>query len=392
MYNAGRERQTDRTRCTLLRGAVCPTSAEPLHQITNGAYELAFDFDRMEFAAVDTAGAVQLSLDQLSGATRVQVLLAVRLAFVEQQEQGVKLPILLDETLATSDDLRTARIIESLISISRDGRQVFYFTAQPHEVQKWQHFAACSELVEGQDFVCINLAEVRQLAEEQADIPDVQIQEVHIPAPTDDMSHEDYGRLLRVPQFDIAAEHIGNTHMWYLIEDNQVLHRLLCEERLERWGPMQRASENRTHKPIDDTEWQQASAVARVLTSTARLWKVGRGKKLDMPALEGSGAISPTFRERAVALVDEHNGDAKRVFRAIVELPRFRSASRDELEEYLYKNGYLDDDPQLSADEIVSRVLDEISGDIKANKITRELALKTVLRALPSDMAQSVSS
>ena len=39
---------------------------------------------------------------QLSSATRVQLMLAVRVAFVESQERRVALPLLLDETLGTA--------------------------------------------------------------------------------------------------------------------------------------------------------------------------------------------------------------------------------------------------------------------------------------------------
>ena len=66
----------------------------------------------------------------------MQILLSVRLAFVKQQEQGAKLPIVLDETLANTDDLRAKIIIESLIKLANEGRQIFYFTAQGDEIAK----------------------------------------------------------------------------------------------------------------------------------------------------------------------------------------------------------------------------------------------------------------
>ena len=61
---------------------------------------------------------------------------AVRVAFLEQDESA-RLPLLLDETLGTSDDGRAGAIIDSVIEIAREGRQVFYFTAQHDEVGKW---------------------------------------------------------------------------------------------------------------------------------------------------------------------------------------------------------------------------------------------------------------
>lgn len=76
------------------------------------------------------------SVDTLSMGERVQLLIAVRMAFLEYEEQ-TRLPLILDETLGTSDDSRTGVIIDNIIDIAKDGRQVFYFTAQNDEVGKW---------------------------------------------------------------------------------------------------------------------------------------------------------------------------------------------------------------------------------------------------------------
>ncbi len=109
------------------------------NKITNGRYELRLDDnDNPSFKAYDTIYQQGLTLSEVSTGTRVQLLLAVRLAYVESQESGIKLPILADELLANSDDERATAIIKALIEISKEGRQVFYFTAQADEVYKWQ--------------------------------------------------------------------------------------------------------------------------------------------------------------------------------------------------------------------------------------------------------------
>jgi len=79
-----------------------------------------------------------MSLDRLSAGTRVQLLLSVRLAFIEQQEQGYRLPIILDETLANSDDEKAEQIMHAVLEICRNDRQVFYCTAQMDELDKWK--------------------------------------------------------------------------------------------------------------------------------------------------------------------------------------------------------------------------------------------------------------
>ena len=89
------------------------------------------------FRARDHQTKRDFELTELSSATRVQLLLSVRLAFVETGETRYRLPLTLDETLANSDDVRASAIITTMASLAED-RQIFYFTAQNDEVNKWK--------------------------------------------------------------------------------------------------------------------------------------------------------------------------------------------------------------------------------------------------------------
>ena len=64
--------------------------------------------------------------------------MCVRLAFVEHLEDGknIKLPLLFDETLASTDDERAPMVARTIGEICKQGRQVFYFTAQQDEIDK----------------------------------------------------------------------------------------------------------------------------------------------------------------------------------------------------------------------------------------------------------------
>ncbi len=79
-----------------------------------------------------------MSLEELSSGTRVQLLMAARLAFIETMEQGPQLPLILDETFANSDDVRARAVMDATIEICRRGRQVVYFTARHEEVAQWE--------------------------------------------------------------------------------------------------------------------------------------------------------------------------------------------------------------------------------------------------------------
>lgn len=104
-------------------------------QITDGRHELVLD--QSTFRAFDRSLRKGQAIEELSSGTQIQLQLAVRLAFVETQERE-KLPLFLDETLGTSDDIRGAAVIDTVISLAQQERQVFYFTARPDEVKRWR--------------------------------------------------------------------------------------------------------------------------------------------------------------------------------------------------------------------------------------------------------------
>ena len=106
-------------------------------EITNYRYELTLDRENASFRAVDHAYERSFALNELSSGTKVQLVLSVRIAFLETQEKGCRAPLVLDETLANSDEKRARAIIEAVKTICKEGRQVLYLTAQEDEVQKW---------------------------------------------------------------------------------------------------------------------------------------------------------------------------------------------------------------------------------------------------------------
>ena len=118
-------------------------------RITNGAFELRLrQTEPPAFGALDAAEGEWRELEELSTGTRIQLLLAVRLAFIDSIETSVRLPIVADELLANSDPRRASAIVDALAEISREGRQIFYFTSQVEEVEKWRMFLADKSEIE----------------------------------------------------------------------------------------------------------------------------------------------------------------------------------------------------------------------------------------------------
>ncbi len=325
-------------------------------RITHGRYELhVHQADPPQFRAFDTSRNEGLALDELSSGTRLQLLLAVRVAFVEQQEHGIKVPLVLDETLGNSDERRAREIIDAVIEICRDGRQVFYFTAQHDEVGKWRELLHRCQDVPNR---LIDLAEIRKFSEAER-VPPIEFERAEpVPVPRPEgLAWSEYGQRLNVPAIDPRDEP-GNLHLWYLIDDVDLLHRLL-EAGINRWGQLQTLAAYGHVEMLrkDSPLYRQAEAAARAIETAVHLWRIGRGEPVDRAALADSGAVSDVYLDRVDELAEQVGRDARRLLDALQrsEVRGFRSDKREALAEYLAANGYLMEDAPLDPEEIHQR-------------------------------------
>ena len=264
-----RERTRDRNRPPVFHRA-----RELFALVTQGRYQLEFeDGQPPRFRATDTTTGLSCGLNELSSATRVQLLIAVRVAFVETMENGPRLPLIFDEALGNSDEQRARAIIEAIIAICREGRQVFYFTAQHDEVGKWQAVLSGHPDLE---HVAINLSEVRELADYDR-LPlaaAVTAAFPSIPAPNGH-SYEEYAATLHVPGLDPRLG-AGSVHLWYLETDATRLHRLLSKG-ITTWGQFQTLVEYGGVQLLpDEDSLATVNARARMFTAAFEAWRVGR--------------------------------------------------------------------------------------------------------------------
>jgi len=354
------------------RPAVFQRANELLTTITHGRYELVLSEGEQTFRAYDTAKQKGFALDELSSGTRVQVLLAVRLAFVEQQEQGAKLPVILDETLANTDDLRANVIIESMIELAKDGRQIFYFTAQGDEVAKWRDALDDTTDVE---WTMIDLSEIRDI-DKAIQTPELGSIESLTPDPPEpaDHDHDSYGETLDVGPFN-PYHGAGTAHLWYVVEDVEVLHDLLALG-IERWGQLQNLLERGrgAFVPANEENIKAIQQNAEALEEFSQSWQIGRGEPVDWSVLEASGAVSDTFIDRVTDLAEELGGDAEQLIEKLYagEVNRFWKNKAEELEEYLRQNGYVVPREPLSDDEIRIRMIERLV----ENDVPRDQAIE----------------
>lgn len=329
---------------------------------TNGRYELRIDAAAGDFRAEDLGDNVVRTLSQLSSATRVQLLMAVRVAFVEEREPGPRLPLLMDETLACSDEMREHAIIDAALQICRAGRQVFYFTSKPSELAKWQAQAA-------QAGVELRILPLETLPDDvRAPVSSMPIPRLLDPA---DMNYVEYGQALGVGRIDFSLAPAGYVHIWHAMDDPAALHKLL-EAGIVRCGQLLNPH---LHEVIDTLAGANASAKARarasVLVDMERRWREGRGLPLTLQDLQQSGILSTdAFRTDIPQLAQDLNWDAGALLEALEagRVKRLRSDSINRLRAYAEEHGQLVEGEPLSPDELHALALSD-ANDIIASGI-----------------------
>jgi uncharacterized protein YhaN len=328
------------------RPEVFRRARELFARVTRGRYQLQLeDGEVPSFRAFDVNAGVGRSLEELSSATRVQLMLSVRVAFVESQERRVALPLLLDETLGTSDDDRARAIIDAVIVLAREGRQIFYFTAQHDEAGKW--VAALEE--SGVPHVTVDLAEARGQRASLAltPLPISSVTAAEIPEP-DGCSHDEYGARLRVPVFRPGIDAADSVALWYVIDDADELCRLL-QSGVGTWGELRNLVEHGGERIVESCPaiWRRARAYAGALEALCHEAAIGLGRPVDRAVLMESGAVSEIQMERVLSLCERCGRDARALIQGLEKggVSGFQKRKTAALREYLEEKGYLDERP-----------------------------------------------
>ena len=331
-------------------------------EFTHQGYRLELDQgDEPRLRAFDLREGVGQALEELSDGTRSQLLLAARLAFLEESERGTPLPLFLDEALDQSDPGRFHAIAGSLGRIARDhGRQIFYLTSDPHDVERIR--AALRD--EGcKDAQAIDLQQLRRQQSSAGGPAELSV-EPHPSVPAlEGHSAEVYGALIQATPLDPRRGHAAQ-HLFHLLwDDLPLLHRLL-ERRIERAGQWHMVSGSPVAAALlaDSERAEQLEPRAELLESFCELWLLGRGRPVDRDAIVESGAISDRFLEAVVEIANELQGDAGRLIECLRErgderLGGFRSNSTERIESFLTEQGYRDEQAPLDEGELAARAM-----------------------------------
>ncbi|MFT5239565.1 MAG: exonuclease SbcC [Candidatus Promineifilaceae bacterium] len=327
---------------------------------TQGNYELILRDDDGEprFGARDSDGRY-VQLNDLSDGTRIQLLLAARLAFAASEERAETLPIWLDEALTTSDQTRFVAIVEALATLAEEGRQVFYLTSNPVEAKIIQTVSAKRELAQ---LRILDLGVIRKLATQDEILvsPD-EIYAAQVPAPKT-LSAEAYAKAVNVPAL-LPNAALEATHLYHVMfDDLDALYALLqCHvETIGQWCVL--ASKGQTVVLLDGVPADRLNARIEALRGFLKACQEGRGRPVDERALRDSGAVSDTYLDRLSEIASDSDGDASQFVQTLENksddrAKGFRQVQLDALRDYLETHGFMDARRPLTKSEVTASVL-----------------------------------
>ena len=103
-----------------------------------------------------------------------------------------------------------------MIVLARQGRQIFYFTAQHDEAGKW--VAALEESGTPHTTIDLDTVRGRRASTESVPLPIASVAVLDVPEP-EGCTHDDYGARLRIPAFRPGIDAPDSVPLWYLVDD-----------------------------------------------------------------------------------------------------------------------------------------------------------------------------
>ncbi len=342
-------------------------ASEWLRRFTRGAFELQVAADGA-LRARDTALDELRSPGELSDGTRVQLLLAVRLAALEALEGGADpIPVVLDEALSTADPGRFREIAATLGEVAAAGRQVIVLTADPAEPGRWREALAAAGLPEPVVTRIGRTARDGTLARAPEAAPPPPR-----PAPGEDVAT--WAERAGIPAPDPWQPVDAWAPAWLLADRHDAAYRL-HEAGLKRVGAW-RSVRGTAADPLDGTEAALLEARAALATAVLDAWRRGRGRPVTVADLEEAGALTPTFRDALLELVERHGRDPEAFVAAVRTLPRYRK--REALEAHLRAGSVLPEDGTADPEAVTAAALEAAGPALQAAGIGRGEAARWV--------------
>ncbi len=344
---------------------------ERFETFTHQQWSLEIDPDTYAPCARNLKRDRRQPLTALSAGTRMQLLLAAHIAWARDHESRAQgLPLVLDEALSNTDPSRFRAIADNLDTLSREeNRQILYLSARREDYALWEHAV---EVAPG----LIDLGEQREQPPTQAPLAEVPTLASY-PAPEPSTSAADYAEQLGVERIDLKASS-QVIHIFHLLRDDLWrVHALLQEYGIERLGPLKAwlASPSARQVRLTDRWPDQLDHRVTIATAWFALAQQGHGRLLNRATVYEEGTPKSSKRDEVADLIEPCQGDAKALLTALEQkaVKGLQQKYQTELREHLINQGYLDDRPPLSAEQIEQRLVNELGAQFDSKSI-RELS------------------
>jgi len=305
---------------------------------TRGSFRLEVGADGV-FSAVDTGVGQRRSLEELSDGTRIHLLLAARLAAIEEAEGAAgPLPLVLDEALSTTDPGRFTEIASALLELVRQGRQIIYMTADPAEIAHWHRSCEDAGLAPPKP---LTLGPPAETAGGWAGVERLDADTIPKPPSPDGLNAVSWARRLGIPAPD-PWRPAGAWHVLHLLPDRlDTVHRLL-RLGFSEVGPLTAALEAGAFDGVlDPADHALLRARACLFEAALALRGEGRGRPVTWKDIAESGAVSTKYEEAVKQLMEAHGREARAFLDAVGALRGFRRGKLDDLEAHLEAAGVL---------------------------------------------------
>jgi len=358
------------------------------NKFTRGLYELRLATGNNDNAFVSwhTSEEKYYQINELSDGTRIQLLLAVKMAFADQIDSNYSLPLILDEPLTTSDPVRFQAVAKALITIS-EKRQILHLSSDPSDVAKW---IAASDDDEKERPKLFDLAKIRFSATDFITAKDELISLPEYPSP-EQASPETYAEQLKVPKINIF-DSVSSWHIFHATwPDTLLCHQLLSLYRIETIGQWRTVSHTKNggesvKKRVGFHESAVIDANITLLSSLQKSLSAGKGKRFTAQNIAEcpTRIISDNYKAKFADLAEELHGNAEQVLEAVrssasdERTKGFRK--KDELAEYLEENGFIDLNNPLTEPEIIASAERDCMNMIESGLISNSNICSTLDR------------
>ncbi len=330
-------------------------------RFTKQRYELRVD-EAAGFVAFDMFSQRLQRLSELSDGTRIQLLLAARLAFIEHVEgTETRTPLFLDEILATTDRERFSAIAQAVLELAGDGRQVFYAVADPAEAAAWRVAADAGGFGAPQTVELGGGDTIQQWTPAPTFEPPPPL------PPPGSLDAAAYAAALGLPRPGLHCSP-GAWPLPLLMFDRLEVAHVMAQAGL-RTAEQLSLIERGLTVAVKAEDLELARARARLVELVLDGLRLGRGQRLTWVAVAGSGIVTSAYEDAMRELAAEHADTPNAFVEAVRRLPRFRGRKADELREHLIEVGIVDEGEPLEPVAVVERALVGVRDEIAAGTL-----------------------